>query len=41
MILGIRLDLVYACFGIFMIGAIIGAGIRLYFLLGPKWKSAL
>ena len=41
MILGIRLDLVYACFGIFMIGTIIGAGFRLFFLLSPKWKTAL
>jgi TRAP-type C4-dicarboxylate transport system permease small subunit len=41
LILRIRLDLIYACFGIFMVGAIVGAGIRLYRLLSPKWQSRL
>ena len=39
LILNIRLDLIYSCFGIFMIGAIVGAAIRLYRLLGREWRS--
>ena len=41
LILRIRLDLIYGCFGIFMIGALIGAGIRLYRLLGRQWRTSL
>jgi TRAP-type C4-dicarboxylate transport system permease small subunit len=41
LILRIRLDLIYACFGIFMFGAIIGAGLRLYRLLSRNWQSSL
>jgi TRAP-type C4-dicarboxylate transport system permease small subunit len=41
LILDIRLDLVYGCFGIFMIGAIVGAGFRLWRLLGKDWQSSL
>ena len=39
LILNIRLDLIYSCFGIFMIGAIVGAAIRLYRLLGREWRN--
>jgi TRAP-type C4-dicarboxylate transport system permease small subunit len=41
LILRIRLDVIYACFGIFMVGAIVAAGIRLYRLLSSKWQSRL
>jgi len=41
LILEIRLDLIYSCFGIFMIGAIIGAALRLWRLLGKNWRSAV
>jgi TRAP-type C4-dicarboxylate transport system permease small subunit len=41
LILRIRLDLIYACFGIFMVGAIVAAGIRLYRLLSSKWQSRI
>jgi TRAP-type C4-dicarboxylate transport system permease small subunit len=41
LILRIRLDLIYACFGIFMCGTVIGAGHRLYGLLGRNWRSSL
>jgi TRAP-type C4-dicarboxylate transport system permease small subunit len=41
LILNIRLDLIYSCFAIFMIGAIIGAAIRLYRLLGKDWRTNL
>jgi TRAP-type C4-dicarboxylate transport system permease small subunit len=40
-ILEIRLDLIYSCFGIFMIGAIVGAAYRLWRLLGRDWRSSL
>ena len=39
LIMHIRLDLIYSCFGIFMIGAIIGGAFRLYRLLGRDWRS--
>jgi TRAP-type C4-dicarboxylate transport system permease small subunit len=41
LILRIRLDVIYACFGIFMVGAIVAAGIRLYRLLSSKSQSRL
>jgi TRAP-type C4-dicarboxylate transport system permease small subunit len=41
LILDIRLDFIYSCFGIFMIGTIIGAALRLYRLLGKDWLSSL
>jgi len=39
LILNIRLDLVYSCFAIFMLGAIIGSALRLFRLLGREWRS--
>ena len=36
-----RLDIVYACFGLFMIGVLIRLGVRLVRLLGPGWRGAL
>jgi TRAP-type C4-dicarboxylate transport system permease small subunit len=41
LILHIRMDLVYSCFAIFMIGAIVGAAVRLKRLLGESWPSAI
>lgn len=41
LILNIRLDLIYSCFGIFMVGAILGAALRLWRLLGRDWRSYL
>ena len=40
-ILIIRLDIIYSCFAIFMIGAILGAAMRLYRLLGRDWRNNL
>src|SRR5215471_8469727 len=40
-ILIIRLDIIYSCFAIFMIGAVIGAAIRLYRLLGRDWRNSI
>jgi TRAP-type C4-dicarboxylate transport system permease small subunit len=40
-IMGIRLDLIYSCFAIFMIGAIIGSVLRLRRLFSRSWQSAL
>ena len=41
MILHAPLDVVYSCFGIFMIAAIVGAALRLRRLLSSSWKSHL
>jgi TRAP-type C4-dicarboxylate transport system permease small subunit len=41
LIMHIRLDLLYSCFAIFMVGAILGAAFRLRRLLGRDWKSGL
>jgi TRAP-type C4-dicarboxylate transport system permease small subunit len=41
LILNIRLDLIYSCFGVFMIGAIVGAGLRLRRLLSREWQSSV
>ncbi len=40
-IMGIRLDFIYSCFAIFMIGAIAGSALRLRRLLGNSWQSDL
>jgi TRAP-type C4-dicarboxylate transport system permease small subunit len=39
LILHIRMDIIYSCFAIFMIGAIVGSAIRLKHLLGKSWQS--
>ncbi len=36
-----RLDLVYACFGLFMVGVLVRCAARLVRLLGPNWREAL
>jgi TRAP-type C4-dicarboxylate transport system permease small subunit len=41
LVLNIRLDLIYSCFAIFMIGAIVGTALRLWRLLGMDWRSNL
>lgn len=41
LVLGIRLDLIYSCFAIFMIGAILGTALRLRRLFGMDWRSNL
>ncbi len=40
-IMGIRLDLIYCVFAIFMVGAIVGSALRLRRLLGKSWQSDL
>jgi TRAP-type C4-dicarboxylate transport system permease small subunit len=41
MVLHAPLDIVYSCFGIFMIAAIVGAALRLRRLLSSSWKTHL
>ena len=41
MVLHLPFDIVYSCFGIFMIAAIIGAAIRLRRLASSSWKTHL
>lgn len=41
MVLHARYDIVYSCFAIFMIAAIVGAACRLRRLLGSSWKEHL
>jgi TRAP-type C4-dicarboxylate transport system permease small subunit len=41
MILHAPFNAVYACFGIFMIAAIVGAALRLRRLLGSSWRDSL
>jgi TRAP-type C4-dicarboxylate transport system permease small subunit len=41
LILHIRMDIVYSCFAIFMIGAIVSAGLRLRRLFGQNWPSEI
>jgi len=40
-IMGIRLDIIYSCFAIFIVGAIIGSALRLRRLLSKSWQSDL
>jgi TRAP-type C4-dicarboxylate transport system permease small subunit len=41
LILHIRMDLVYSCFGIFMIGVIIASAVRLRRLFGHSWRDEI
>jgi len=41
MVLHLPFDIVYSCFGIFMIAAIVGAALRLRRLLSSSWKTHL
>ncbi len=38
-VLGLRLDYVYACFGIFMIATVVRSAISLYNLARPNWRQ--
>ena len=40
-VLGLRLDWVYSCFGLFMAAVIVRAGWSLWRLLGPRWRDAV
>jgi TRAP-type C4-dicarboxylate transport system permease small subunit len=39
--LHIRMDLLYSCFGLFVIGAIVASALRLRRLFGRKWEEEL
>jgi len=41
LILHIRMDLLYSCFGLFVIGAIVASALRLRKLFGRKWEEEL
>jgi TRAP-type C4-dicarboxylate transport system permease small subunit len=41
MLLHARMDLVYSCFAIFMVAAIVGAALRIWRLAGPGWRDQL
>ncbi|SRR5712692_6825784 len=41
LVLQIRMDLLYSCFGLFMVGVIIACAIRLRRLLGRSWQDGL
>lgn len=41
LILHIRMDLLYSCFGLFAVAAIVASAVRLRRLLGRNWKSEL
>ena len=41
MLLHLRMDLVYACFGIFLIAVIAGAALRLRGLAGARWRDEI
>jgi hypothetical protein len=38
MLLHVRMDLVYACFAIFLVAVILGALVRLRGLVGSRWR---
>ena len=40
-VLGLRLDYVYACFGLFVAASVVRAGCQLWQLLGRNWRAAL
>ncbi len=41
MLLHVRMDFVYACFGIFLVAVIAGAALRLWGLAGRHWRDEL
>ena len=41
MLLHVRMDFVYACFGLFMVAMIVGAALRLRSLAGRRWRDAI
>lgn len=38
-VLNLRLDIVYSCFGIFLVAVIVRAGWGIVKLIGPKWRG--
>ena len=40
-VLGLRLDVVYSCFGLFMIAVVVRALWGIVHLLGPRWRAYL
>jgi len=40
-VLNLRLDLIYACFGLFMIAVVVRSLFAFKRLLGPRWRDAL
>lgn len=40
-VLNLRLDLIYSCFGLFMIAVVVRSLLALKRLLGPRWREAL
>ena len=41
MLLHVRMDFVYACFGLFMVAMIVGAALRLRSLATRRWRDAI
>jgi TRAP-type C4-dicarboxylate transport system permease small subunit len=41
LMLHIRMDLLYSCFGLFVVGAIVASALRLRRLFGRKWEEEL
>lgn len=41
MILRLPMDIVYSCFGIFMVAVVVGAALRIKRLLGAEWQKHL
>jgi TRAP-type C4-dicarboxylate transport system permease small subunit len=40
-VLGLRLDVVYSCFGLFLAAVILRAAATIVKLIGPKWRDSL
>ncbi|OYU50131.1 MAG: C4-dicarboxylate ABC transporter permease [Rhizobiales bacterium PAR1] len=40
-VLSLRLDLIYSCFGLFMVAVVVRSLFALRRLLGPRWRDAL
>jgi TRAP-type C4-dicarboxylate transport system permease small subunit len=40
-VLNLRLDIVYSCFGLFLVAVVVRSSWSLVRLLGPKWRSSL
>jgi TRAP-type C4-dicarboxylate transport system permease small subunit len=41
LILHIRFDILYSCFAVFMVGAVVAALLRLRRLAGPRWQDEI
>jgi TRAP-type C4-dicarboxylate transport system permease small subunit len=40
-VLGLRLDVIYSCFGLFLAAVIVRAGGTIVQLIGPKWRGSI